>query len=100
MELIPLQKNILKRKIKSSIPLDNKTTLSPLKTKNTQDYPELRGAIEGITSPEQIKTLKGTRPVNDLYGPEKAFGAEKLKDPNFSKKFRKLQEKYKITTYA
>lgn len=100
METNLLQKNILKKKIKGSIPLDNKTTLPLLKQKTPEDYPELRRAAEGLQSPEQIRTLRGTRPINDLNAAEKAFGPDKMSNPEFKKGLRKIQEKYKVSAYA
>lgn len=103
METNLLQKNILKKKIKGSIPLDNKTTLPLLRKKTPEyysDYPELNNAARGLESPLQTRTIKGTKPVNDLNGAERSFGPERMKDPKFRSQLRKLQEKYKVTAYA
>lgn len=77
------KKNILKKAVNRKIA--------------SNEYPELDEAAEALQSRQ--KTLRGTRPVQ-VDSADKAFGPKRMNDPKFLKQLRKLQEKYKVTSYA
>lgn len=84
MAFLSQKKNILKKAVKR-----NGANL---------DFPELDMAEDVITK-EFPTTIRGTRPITNIHGDVESFG-KKLRNPEFKKQFRKMQEKYKVTSYA
>lgn len=79
------KRNILKKKVVNSQKLTGEQSFL------------LKNAEEGLSS---IPIFKKKRRIGGINDDINAFGEENLKKPEFKKRLRNLQEKYKLTAFV